>query len=337
MKPTDMPSAHRRRLLATAGAGLAGALPIARQARAQGTAPLPGTVRIIVGSALAGPDLLARLVAEHLRAAHGWNAVVENKLGAGGRIAIEATKNAPPDGLTLMLQSIELLTLYPLVYRKLAYDSFADFRPVAALSSSPYGLAVNAASAHTSLAAFVEWCKANPKLASFGTPGLGTPQHFLGTTLGRDGGFEFAHVPYKGGGPAMQDLLGNQIPAIITAFGTLAAQARSGKVRILAHSAPQRIRTAPDVPTFAEQGFANVVAEGDFIVATHAKAPDDVVRRVSEAIVAQVRSDAFRDAAGKLGMEPLPAGPDVVRERMQRNHAHWAAVVRSSGFRAVDV
>ncbi|MBL8383407.1 MAG: hypothetical protein JNM90_10045 [Burkholderiales bacterium] len=329
------PARSRRRIVGSfAGAALALAGP-ARPVHAQDGA-LPGTLRILVGSAGAGPDLLARVVADQLRAAHGWNVLVENRLGAGGRIAIEATKNATPDGLTMMLVSIELLTLYPHVFRQLSYDAFSDFVPVAGVSSNPYALAVNARSGHETLADFIAWCKANPRQAAYATPGLGTPQQFLGAMLARDAGIEFTHVPYKGGAPAMQDLLGNQIPCAITAYATAAAQVRAGGIRILAHSGQARTRAAPEIPTFHELGYRSVVAEGDFLIAAQARAPADLVRRIGAAIVAQTRGEAFRAAVARLGQEPLPAATPELALRMQRNHALWAGVIKATGFQAVD-
>ena len=327
----------RRRIIcgSVAASTLAMAAPM-RMANAQDAGTLPGTLRILVGSAGAGPDLIARVMADALRATHGWNVIVENRVGAAGIIAIEATKAATPDGLTMMLLSIELLTLYPLVYKKLSYDSFNDFVPVAGLTSSPYALAVNAKAGHETLAQFISWCKANPRTAAFATPGLGTPQQFLGIMLGRDAGIEYNHIPYKGGAPAMQDLLGNQISSAITAYATAAAQARSGGIRILAHSGQARLKTAPEIPTFRELGFANVVAEGDFIVSAPAKAPAELVRRISNAMVAQTRSETFRAAVAKLGQDPLVAGPSEVLERMQRNHALWAGIVKTMSFQGLE-
>lgn len=331
------PEINRRRLMAggIAASTLALAGPL-RHARAQDAGTLPGTLRILVGSVGAGPDLIARLLADSLRTAHGWNVIVENRVGAAGIIAIEATKAAPPDGLTMMLLSIELLTLYPLVYRKLSYDSFRDFVPVAGVTSSPYALAVNAKAGHETLAQFLAWCKANPRTAAFATPGLGTPQQFLGTMLGRDAGIEYNHVPYKGGAPAMQDLLGNQISSAITAYATAAAQARSGGIRILAHSGQSRLKSAPDIPTFRELGFANVVAEGDFIVSAQARAPAELTRRVGDAIVAQTRSETFRAAVAKLGQDALVAGPAELQERMNRNHALWAGIVKTMNLQGLE-
>ncbi len=334
--PRPLNVARRRLMLSGLSASAIGALGALRGALAQDAGALAGPLRILVGSAGAGPDLLARIVADQLRAAHGWNVIVENRLGAGGRIAIEATKNAPPDGLTMMLVSIELLTLYPLVYKQLRYDSFADFVPVAGVSSSPYALSVSAKSGHESLAQLIAWCKANPRQAAFGTPGLGTPQHFLGTILGRDAGIELSHVPYKGGAPAMQDLLGGQIPCIITALATAAAQARAGKIRVLAHSGLKRVNAVPDIPTFVEQGFRDVAAEGDFLIAAQSNAPAEIVKRVSAAIVARVRSDEFRAAVEKLGQEPLPATPAELTDRMKRNHAMWTTMVQAANFKAIE-
>jgi tripartite-type tricarboxylate transporter receptor subunit TctC len=284
-------------------------------------------LRILVGSTGAGPDILARLVADRLRAARGWNVIVENRLGAGGRIAIDATKDAPPDGLTMMVVSIELLTLYPLVFTKLNYDSFKDFVPVSGITSSPYALAINAKSDYRDLAGLVAWLKANPKSSAWGTPGIGTPQQFLGHMLGREAGMEFRHVPYKGGAPALQDLMGGQIPCIITSYATAAGQARAGAIRILAHSAQSRLRSAPEIPTFAELGYKDLVAEGDFIIAAQSRAPAEM---------ADVRSEGFRAAVEKLGQEPLPATPAEVSERMRRNHALWAGVVKATNFKALE-
>ena len=134
----------------------------------------------------------------------------------------------------------------------------------------------------------------------------------------------------------MQDLLGNQISSAITAYATAAAQARSGGIRILAHSGQARLKTAPEIPTFRELGFANVVAEGDFIVSAPAKAPAELVRRISNAMVAQTRSETFRAAVAKLGQDPLVAGPSEVLERMQRNHALWAGIVKTMSFQGLE-
>lgn len=336
MSMVRQPLTRRRMVVGGVAASTLALTAPLRQLHAQDAGTLPGTLRILVGSVGAGPDLIARLLAESLRSAHGWNVIVENRVGAAGIIAIEATKAAPPDGLTMMLLSIELLTLYPLAYKKLSYDSFNDFVPVAGVTSSPYALAVNAKAGHETLAQFIAWCKANPKNAAFATPGLGTPQQFLGTMLGRDAGIDYNHVPYKGGASAMQDLLGNQISSAITAYATAAAQARSGGIRILAHSGQSRLKTAPEIPTFRELGFGNIVAEGDFIVSAQARAPAEITRRVSNAIVAQTRSESFRAAVAKLGQDPLIATPPEVLERMHRNHALWAGIIKAMNFQGLE-
>jgi tripartite-type tricarboxylate transporter receptor subunit TctC len=172
-------------------------------------------VKILVGFAPGGSaDIAGRLLAERMAAELKQPVVVDNKPGAGGRIAAEMLKNAAPDGSTIMLTPIVVPVLAPLVFSKLPYDPQADFAPVAPVANFQFGLSVNPAHPAKSVAELVAWWKANPAQANFGTPAPGSLPHFFGVMIGRDAGIDLVHVPFNGGGPLMNALMGNQISSI---------------------------------------------------------------------------------------------------------------------------
>ena len=197
----------------SASAGLACALGgIAPTARAQ---TLAKNARLLVGFPPGGSlDVVASLLVEHVKG-YAPSMIVDNRPGAGGRIALETLKAGEPDGSLLALTPGDQITLFPHVYQRLSYDPLRDFVPITTVCTFPFLLAIGpmVPASVTTLAQFIDWCRANPKLATYGSPGAGTRPHFLGVTLARAAGFEFVHLPYKGGAPAMQDLLGGQIPA----------------------------------------------------------------------------------------------------------------------------
>ena len=306
-------------------------LAFAAQAQAQVSQP----VRLIVGFAPGGSaDIAARVLAERLRDELKQNVVVENKPGAGGRIAAELLKHAPADGSTIMLAPLVVPVLAPLVFSRLPYDPQADFAAVAPVASFQFGLSVNAAHPARNLADLVAWWKANPAQANFGTPGPGSLPHFFGVMIGRDAGLDLVHVPFNGGGPLMTALVGHQISSAIDTLVDQIELQRSGKIRILASAGAQRAALLPDVPTFAESGLRGVEGSSWFGIYAPARTPQVAVRQLNAAINRALSSPELRARYATLGLEPTGGSPDELVAMMKRDTARWAPVVKASGFRA---
>ncbi len=209
-------------------------------------------VKIVNGFPAGGTaDATSRRVGEKLAgSAYTRNAaVVENKTGAAGRIAVETVKNAPPDGSTLLLTPYSMMSIYPHIYSKLSYDPFKDFAPVAIATSLVHGLAVGPlvpASVKT-VKDYLTWAKANPALASYGSPAAGSTPHFLGALLGLNSGVDLKHIPYRGSIPGVADVIGGQLASMVTPLGDFLANHRAGKLRVIAVSGAQR---SPFVPMY---------------------------------------------------------------------------------------
>jgi tripartite-type tricarboxylate transporter receptor subunit TctC len=229
----------RRQLLTASAAGFAfnatGLVPC-------GFAQLGGkTARMLVGYPAGGnADFVARLLANDMKSASSA-VIVENRSGASGRLALESLKSSGADGSTMILTPAAMIVLFPYIYKSLKYDPFADFIPVTAVCSFPYLLTIGPmVPDHVkTVADFIAWCRANPRLATHGTPS-GTPMHFTGVMLGRVAGFEFTQVPYQGAAPIVQDLLGGQIAAAIVPIDVPLPHIQSGKFRVLATTGPRR-------------------------------------------------------------------------------------------------
>ena len=216
--------------------------------------------RIWVGFPPGGTsDVIARLLAGTMNG-YASAIIVENRPGAGGRVAIEALKSAPRDGSVLLLTPLATMTLYPHVYKSLRYDPLHDFIPVTTVSAAPSLLTIGPMVPESvkTLADFIAWCRANPRQATYGSPGAGTSPHFIGVQLGRAAGFEYTHVPYQGNAPAALDVLGGQIASSVVTIDTTLPYILSGHIRALATTGPSRSTFLPDVPTFIESGYPTI-------------------------------------------------------------------------------
>ena len=298
-------------------------------------AQLDKPVRLLVGFAPGGSaDIAARLLADRLKDDLRQTVTVENKPGAGGRIAAEMLKNAAPDGTTVMLTPIVVPVLAPLVFSKLPYDPATDFAPVAHVANFQFALSVNAAHPAKNVQELLAWFKANPSAANYGTPGPGSLPHFFGVMIARSAALDLVHVPYNGGGPLMTAVMGNQVS---TGIDTLVDQIelhRNGKVRLLASSGAQRSPLLPDVPTFGESGLKGVEGTSWFAVYAPAKTPDATVRQLNAAINSALAVPELRERFSKLGLEPTGGTPADLSAAMKRETERWAPVVKASGFRA---
>jgi tripartite-type tricarboxylate transporter receptor subunit TctC len=294
-----------------------------------------GPIKIIVGFAAGGSsDVAARLIAEKLNSSLGVPVLVENKVGAGGRIAAEALKNAAPDGSTLLLAPLVVSVLAPLVYKQLSYDALRDFAPLTQVATYQFALAVGPNHPANNMAEFVAWMKANPAQASFGSPAPGSLPHFFGLMIGQAIGVNMVHVAYKGGVPLATDLMGGQVPCGIDALSDMAELDRAGKIRIIATSGARRSPLLPAVATFAEQGFPAIESSGWIGVYAPAKTPRAVVDRLSSAINAAIRTPELQARLLKLGYEPTGTTPSELSAIMSADSARWAPIIKASGFSA---
>jgi tripartite-type tricarboxylate transporter receptor subunit TctC len=290
-------------------------------------------VRILVGFPPGGgADLIARLAADKARESLGVAVVVENRPGAGGQIAAEALKNAAPDGRTLMAAPVAVTVIAPLTHKKLAYDPEKDFAAVSLAVNFQLAFTAGPATTATTLAEYVAWVKGDPRRASFGVPAAGSLPHFFGLLLGRAIGAELVHVPYKGGAPLLNDIIGGQIPAGVDVLSEAIPQHRAGKVRILASSGAKRSAIAPEVPTFTELGFPQIQGDGWFAFHAPAKTPAATIERLSAAFGGAIRAKDVTERLNKIGFEPVGSTAEELSRRMAEDRARWAPIVKASGF-----
>jgi len=259
--------------------------------------------------------------------------VVENRTGASGVIAMQVALASQGGGTTLVLSPEVLLTLYPHTQKSLPYDPFKDFVQIGPMVSGPHGLATASMTSAQTLAEFLAWCKANPGKASFGTPGEGTPQHFVGAMFARAAGIDLLHVPYKGGVLALQDLQGGQISALISALPLIVSPHRNGSIKVLAVTGRERADTLPNVPTLKEAGFDGFLDEGVIGLIAPARTPAHEVRMLSDVVQKFVRSKEFAQAVSKLGQRAYARTLDEYAKELRQASEYWAVAVRTAGFK----
>jgi tripartite-type tricarboxylate transporter receptor subunit TctC len=315
-----------------AGSALLGALghvPATAQALEQ--------VKIINGFPAGGTaDATSRRVGDQFKgSAYTRNgAVVENKPGAGGRIACETVKNAAPDGATLLLTPYSCMSVYPHVYSNMSYDPFKDFSPVAIAAVMHHGLAVGpmVPDSVKSVKDFVAWCKANPGKANYGSPAAGSLPHFLGALLGSYTNTPMQHVPYRGSVPGVADVIGGQIASMFTPSGDFLANYKAGKLRLLATSGPQRSRFSPDVPTFAEQGFGDLTTEEWFGFYAPAKTPAAIVENANAAVNAALKAPAVITSLATFGLVVQGSSVREMDKSQRDAYYRWGPLVKHIGF-----
>ncbi len=309
-------------------AALAPAMP--RPARSQAWPARP--VRIVVGYAPGGVnDLLARLVGPFLAERLGQAFPVENRPGAASNIATEAVARAAPDGYTLLLVGAAN-AINATLYDKLSFDFARDIVPVASLCSVPIALLVNPSVPAKTLAEFVAYAKANPGKLSMASPGNGSPQHLAGELFKMMAGIDMVHIPYRGGGPAMNDLLSGQVQV---SFGSVASSmqyVRGGQLRALGVTTTTRLDVLPDVPAIAEI-LPGYFAVGWYGLGAPAGTPAEIVGRLNAAANAAIADPKIAARLAELGATPLPGTPAEFGKLMVEETERWAKVVKFSGAR----
>ena len=332
------PSPHiqptRRQLLQTVGAAALLA-SIGEHAFAQAAGI--DNLKIVTGFAAGGTsDTLCRRLATKLSPDFAKIAVVENRTGAGGQIAIQYVKEQPANGGTMLQTPTSMLTIYPHIYKKLPYDPVADLTPVSLGCVFDFGFAVGPAVPANvkTVAEFLAWAKANPVGATFGSPAAGSTPHFVGALLGKNAGIELRHAAYRGTQPAMLDLLGGNVSAVSGPIGDITQHLPTGKVRILGVSGAKRSRFAPDVPTFTEQGLKDMVFSEWFALFLPAKASPELVARLNAALKTALASKDVVDGLATFGLEAMSSSPSELAELLRKDTAMWAPIVKQIGFTA---
>ncbi|OZI71303.1 Bug family tripartite tricarboxylate transporter substrate binding protein [Bordetella genomosp. 12] len=310
---------------------------IAMAAASMSQAEPAQTIRLVVGFAPGGPvDTIARAFAEQMRLATGNTLLVENRAGASGKIAFDTVMNAPADGLTVLIAPASVMELAPTVMPALTFDPIQELTAIGSLAEYGFAVAAGPASGARDVSGYKAWAAAHPSRSSFASPGQGTPQHFLGAQLHQALGVDLVHIPYKGGAPALNDVMGGQVPMLIATEQLMVPYQGQDKLRTLFITSKQRNPLMPEVPTASEVGLPELVAVdwfGAFLKTGTAQRRLDAWRADVDRVV---RSPGYREAMGKLGYRVPSQQPEDFCALLQGERAVWTDRVRLSHFKPAD-
>ncbi|MGD9945425.1 MAG: Bug family tripartite tricarboxylate transporter substrate binding protein [Burkholderiaceae bacterium] len=291
------------------------------------------TLTVLVGFPPGGAtDVVARTLADKLKDALGQTVIVENRAGAGGQIATQQLKAAPADGSVVMLTIDHSHVIIPLTFKTAGYDPIKDFTPLAGVAMYRNALAVNTSLGATTMADFGKWLKANPSNANYGIPAVGSVPQFAGYILGQSLGTPMTSVPYKGGAPLVQDVLGQQVPAGIGSLTEFIDHHRAGKLRVLAVSGDTRSKIAPDIPTFQELGLKGIDKNPWLAFFGPRGLPPAFVERFNAAVRTALSQPDIVERLTKMGNEVAYTSPAELQEWVVSATQHWGAVIKASGF-----
>jgi tripartite-type tricarboxylate transporter receptor subunit TctC len=291
-------------------------------------------IKLVVPYAAGGPtDVLGRLVADYLGRDLKQAAFVENKPGAQGAIAAEMVSRAEPDGYTLFVAAASIIVLNPLLYKKLSYDPQKDLRMLSIVTDLPVVMEVHPSVPAKTVAEFVAYAKANPGKLNFGSAGTGGTIHLAGEMFKQITGVEMTHVPYKGAGPALTDLLSGNIQVMFDTLSTALPPVKGGLLRPLGVSSVQRSPDLPDVPTVIESGYPDYQVGVWFGIAAQAKLPADVADKISASLNRALDDPAFRASLEKIGFPVLrPKTPAQITEFVDEDRARWSKVIKAQNI-----
>lgn len=284
-------------------------------------------------------DQVARPLIDRMKGRWPGTLIIDAKPGAGGRIAADYVKRAAPDGANLLGAPSSPITIFPHTYgKKLTYDPLADFVPITPLAAYTFSMTVGPmvpADVKT-VADFVRWAKANPNQANYGIPAAGSVPHFIGMMFERGAGVPMKSIPYKGGAPLLQDLLGGQVPVAFNVISEVLPHIRSGKLRALAVASPQRWPALPDVPSLAELGWKDISAVEFLGWYAPAKIAPEFVQRLNAAVQEAQATPEMQEVYNRLGLQPLRESPEAFAARVKLEIERWGPIVKATGFTPED-
>ena len=262
--------------------------------------------------------------------------IIDNKPGVGGRMAADAVLSAPADGLTFMVAPNATPTFQMLVFgHQIRWNILKDFTPVATVASYPLGMGVALSTGATNAREFIEWVKKNPGKGSFGTPGLGGQNAFLGVQLAKAAGIDLPVTPYKGSPPMVNDLLGGHVPSAISLMDGMMAHHRAGKIRVIGIFTKERSPLMPDIPTFAEQGIDVTSGEGWTGMWARAGTPAADIERMQKAVQQVLQMPEVKEQMSqRLWVQPRYRGGAEMDALQRAELAHWEPIIKASGFKA---
>jgi tripartite-type tricarboxylate transporter receptor subunit TctC len=280
-----------------------------------------------------GTDIVGRVLGEKLSASLGQPIIVDNRGGAGGILGTEIVAKAVPDGYTLLLVPTSHV-INPSIYAKLPYDTAKDFAPITMVASAPILMAVNPRVPAETVRGFVEAAKASPKaIGNYGSAGVGTVFHLTGQLFNQLSGLSLQHVPYRGGGPTVTALLAGEIPLAFETMLSLQPHVRAGSLRALAITSPRRSTTMPEIPTTADAGFPELVAENSYALFAPAKTPVPILTRLQDAAVAALALPDVRDRLREQGAEVVGNSSAELAAYVAAEIPKWAALARQAGVK----
>ncbi len=290
-------------------------------------------VKIIVPTPAGGPvDVMARLLANALPAVIGQNVIVENRAGAGNTLGSKVAAAADPDGYTLLVSAASGLIMSPMVYKSAGYDE-TSFAPIALVAETPQVLVAHPAAPFNSVAELVAYAKANPGKLNYSTGGAGTLPHLTAELFKQLTGTDIVHVPYKGGGPALTDVVAGQIQMTFDTVGTSVQFIRDGRLKALAVSNPTRLAELPDVPTMPELGYAAINSGAWIAFLAPLGTPGAIITRLNQATNDALKAAAMKEPLARLGAQPRGGSPDDLARHMKAEHDKWAPIVAKLGLK----
>lgn len=328
-------STKRRTLLARATFALAAAAAVGLPVISLGQTAYPSKpIRLIVPFVPGGvTDTSGRLIADQLSRRLGQQVIVDNRPGASGNIGTQVVASAPPDGYTLVLAFDGTMVINPHVFDKISFDTIKDFAPIGKIGDAIIIIVANPAVPVKTLQDVIALSKKEPGGLSFGTSGTGGTPHIAGELLKMRTGANLVHVPYKGGGQALSDVMGGQIPLVYTAIASANGLIKSGKVRAIAVSSAQRSSSLPDVPTFIESGVPDFVINSWVGILAPAKTPKAIVDKLNTELNAVLSDPEVREKLNVMGIRATPGTPEKFGDDIKRDLARYGPVVKAAGIK----
>lgn len=293
-------------------------------------------IKIIVGYAPGGTtDIIARLIATRLSTSLGQPVIVENRAGAGGNLGADAVAKSAPDGYTLQLGTAGNMTINPSIYPNMPFDAVKDFQAISMIASLPNLMVVNPAVPAKSVQEFVAWAKARPGKVFYASSGTGNSPHLTAELFNLATGLSMVHVPYRGSGPALVDLIGGQgVQVMFDNMPSAIGFARSGSLRAIAVSGPTRSPAAPDLPTVRESGYPDFEVMTWFGLFAPARTPRPVIDRLHKEVVAALSTPELQKQLTDLGAQPVGNTPDEFSKVVEADLKRWATVVKAAHIQA---